>query len=202
MGMTFDEFAMTAARRVRTALVAAYGPDIGMDAAAEAAEPLFVLPSPVDGYQPLVSDLGESAPAASGSRIIVGRTTASGFDDIPGIADGLDVVDEDAWDTALAESAAADIRVQLGTLALVDERAPGVSRTFRPSPDNSTKPSPMYGSSSSGSMPTTVTGATRRRGVDWFGCCPRQLQPNSPSRSKAWGSCCSTVTTEPSPSST
>ena len=36
MGMTFDEFAATSARRVRTALVAAYGPDIGMDAAAEA----------------------------------------------------------------------------------------------------------------------------------------------------------------------
>lgn len=36
MGVTFEEFAETAARRVRAALVAAYGPDIGMDAAAEA----------------------------------------------------------------------------------------------------------------------------------------------------------------------
>ncbi len=34
--MTFEEFAATSARRVRVALVAAYGPDVGMDAAAEA----------------------------------------------------------------------------------------------------------------------------------------------------------------------
>lgn len=36
MGMTFEEFAATSARKVRAALVAAYGPDVGMDAAAEA----------------------------------------------------------------------------------------------------------------------------------------------------------------------
>lgn len=36
MGVTFDEFAATSGRRVRAALVAAYGPDVGMDAAAEA----------------------------------------------------------------------------------------------------------------------------------------------------------------------
>ncbi len=34
--MTFEEFAATSARRVRAALVAAYGPDVGMDAASEA----------------------------------------------------------------------------------------------------------------------------------------------------------------------
>lgn len=34
--MTFEEFATTTARRVRAALVAAYGPDVGIDAAAEA----------------------------------------------------------------------------------------------------------------------------------------------------------------------
>ncbi len=36
MGVTFEEFAATSARRVRAALVAAYGPDVGSDAAAEA----------------------------------------------------------------------------------------------------------------------------------------------------------------------
>ncbi len=36
MGVTFEEFASDSARRVRAALVVAYGPDVGMDAAAEA----------------------------------------------------------------------------------------------------------------------------------------------------------------------
>lgn len=34
--MTFEEFAATSARKVRAALIAAYGPDVGMDAASEA----------------------------------------------------------------------------------------------------------------------------------------------------------------------
>lgn len=36
MGMTFEEFAATSARKVRAALVVAYGPDVGVDAASEA----------------------------------------------------------------------------------------------------------------------------------------------------------------------
>ena len=36
MGVEFERFAEVAAERLRTALVAAYGPDVGADAAAEA----------------------------------------------------------------------------------------------------------------------------------------------------------------------
>ena len=36
MGMTFEEFVAVSGRKVRAALVAAYGPDVGMDAASEA----------------------------------------------------------------------------------------------------------------------------------------------------------------------
>ncbi len=77
------------------------------DETVETVDPLFVLPSPVDGYQPLVSDVGDSAPVASGSQIIVGRPAASGYDDVSTIT----FVEEPATDGSSTDGSLTDIVV-------------------------------------------------------------------------------------------